>query len=166
MSRSPRITQDQWADARAKREIGMSISDVAAWLGVDRALVSRRAKAEGWGSGQDLSEAISRKVTEKVTGIVTPHDPKRVAEAVEAEADRRVSIIERHKDEWGEHKTLVDKAVRNSDFDLAKLAKITAETIAIRQGGERKAWGIDKASPTDGGKSIPVGLGHFYGEDS
>lgn len=140
-----RTTADQWAEARAKREAGMSLSDVAKWLGVDRALVSRKATKEQWGDGSDLEEVIHRKVTEKVTGIVTPHDPKRLAEAIDAEAQKRVSVIERHKAEWDDHKGLMSSAVAERDFETAKLAKITAETIAIRQAGERKAWGLDTA---------------------
>ena len=143
-----KTTPDQWADARAKREAGMSITDVASWLGVDRALVSRRAKAEQWGDGRDLEEVVRRKVTEKVTGIVTPHDPKKVAQAVEAEADKRVSVIVRHKAEWDSHRGIIQQAIAKQDFEAAKLAKITAETLAICQAGERKAWGLDK--PADG----------------
>ena len=44
-------------------------------------------------------------------------------------------------------------------FDKAKLAKITAETIKIRQEGERKAWGImDKTAldhTSSGGSPSP-----------
>jgi hypothetical protein len=39
--------------------------------------------------------------------------------------------------------------VENGDFDAAKLAKITAETIKIRQEGERKAWGITDKGETE-----------------
>ena len=138
-----RVTKDQWQEARARREAGSSITDVAAWLGVDRAHVSRRAKAEEWGDGSDVEATIRQKVTEKVTRVVTAHDPKKKAEAVEAEAQRRAAVQLRHRDEWDGHIPLLQDAISQKDFDAAKVAKITAETIAIRQAGERKAWGLD-----------------------
>lgn len=140
-----RATADQWLEARAKREAGASLQEVADFLGVSKTAVIKKAKAEQWGDGRDLEEVIQRKVTEKVTGVVTGGDPKKLAEAIDAEAQKRVAVIERHKTEWDDHKGLVSSAVAERDFDAAKLAKITAETIAIRQAGERKAWGLDAA---------------------
>ncbi len=35
------------------------------------------------------------------------------------------------------------------DADAVKLAKITAETLKIRQEGERKAWGIQDKNETE-----------------
>lgn len=52
-------------------------------------------------------------------------------------------MVQRHRDEWEEHKEIVDTAIGTKDFETAKLAKITAETLKIRQEAERKAWGID-----------------------
>lgn len=63
--------------------------------------------------------------------------------AAERAIDVRVEVIVRHRTEWQQHKLLLDEAIRDADFEKAKLAKITAETIAIRQSGERKAWGLD-----------------------
>lgn len=60
-----------------------------------------------------------------------------------------------------------ERGERQGSFDKAKLAKITAETIKIRQEGERKAWGIvDKAAldhtSSDGSLSQrPVDLSHL-----
>lgn len=64
---------------------------------------------------------------------------------------RRADVEIRHCTEWEEHQGIIDQALADRDFDLAKLAKITAETIKIRQEAERKAWRIDSApvpSPT------------------
>lgn len=57
--------------------------------------------------------------------------------------DARAEVIARHRAEWQQHTRLLDDAIRETDFEKAKIAKITAETIAIRQAGERKAWGLD-----------------------
>ena len=160
-----KITKEQWQEARAKRESGESITDVAKWLGVDRALVSRRAKAEKWNDGADLEEVIRRKVTEKVTGIVTAHDPKKVAEAVDLAAQRRADVEIRHQTEWEEHLTLVDTAIGKKDFEIAKLAKITAETLKIRQEGERKAWRLDSQPPAPPAPSNSVVVNTLTAEE-
>lgn len=151
----PRLTQDQWGDARAMREAGASLSEVAERIGVDRAAVSRRAKKEGWGDGADIADAIRKKVTEKVTGIVTPCNPKKRAEAIDAEADRRAAVIERHREEWPKvremletgreaHKNAEDVEEKRLAFEDLKAAKISSETIKFIQEGERKAWGLDQ----------------------
>lgn len=142
-----RVTAEQWVEARARREAGESISDVAKFLGVDRALVSRRAKVEKWSDGADLDEVLRRKVTEKVTGVVTASDPKKRDEALDAAAALRADVEIRHQVEWVKHKSLLDLAIGTKDFETAKLAKITAETLKIRQEGERKAWRLDVAAP-------------------
>lgn len=64
-------------------------------------------------------------------------------------ADAKAAVILRHKEEWEQHQQLIRAAVENGDFDAAKLAKITAETIKIRQEGERKAWGITDKGETE-----------------
>ena len=52
----------------------------------------------------------------------------------------------------GTQRALVTTAIEKNDFDKAKLAKITAETLKIRQEAERKAWGIrDVDAQPDGG---------------
>ncbi len=78
---------------------------------------------------------------------------KKKAEAVDRAADAKAAVILRHKAEWEQHQQLIKQAVESGDFDAAKLAKITAETIKIRQEGERKAWGItDKVETENSGK--------------
>ena len=64
------------------------------------------------------------------------------AAAVEAAADRKASVIQGHRDAWPDIKALNRRAIAENDFDLAKLAKISAETERLIQDGERKAWGI------------------------
>lgn len=61
----------------------------------------------------------------------------------------REDILRRHKDEWTRHAELVDAALDDGDIELAKLAKVLAETMRIRQDGERRAWGINDKTDTD-----------------
>jgi uncharacterized coiled-coil DUF342 family protein len=135
-----------WEAIRADYEAGATQSELSRKHGVSRKAIQKHIEAEGW--SQDLEPTIQRKVAEKVAGVVAGCDPKKKAEAIDAEASRRADVVQRHRDEWEEHKNLVDKAIGTKDFDTAKLAKITAETLKIRQEAERKAWAIDaQAAP-------------------
>lgn len=115
--------------------------------GVDKAAISRRAKKEGW--TQDLSGVVDRLAEAKVNGIVNTVDPQKKAEAVDAAADRKADVIQRHRDAWPKIKALNAQAIEAQDFNAAKLAKITAETERIIQDGERKAWGIQDKTETE-----------------
>lgn len=139
----PRLTPDQWEQARALRESGSNLTEVAERMGVDRAAVSRRAKAEGWGDGTDLADAVRRKVTEKTHGIVTTGDAKKRAAALDAAADRVVEVVRRHQQEWADHRARFGSVPE--DFEAGKHAKISSEMLLIRQKGERAAHGLDEA---------------------
>ena len=146
-----KLTPEKWAEARLRRETGSGIREVAAWLGVDPAHVSRRAKAENWSDGKDLEDVIRRRVNEKVNGVVNTVDPKKRAEAVDQIADKRAAVQLRHQTEWDGVDVIRRAAIAEVDFDKAKLAKITSETLLIKQTGERKAWGLDAKEPQGGG---------------
>lgn len=134
-----------WDTIRAEYEAGASQASLAKRHGVSRGAIQKHIAADGW--TQDLEPAIQRKVAEKVAGVVAGSSPQKQAAAIDAEAMRRADVTTRHRDEWDEHKTLMDTAIGTKDFEAAKLAKITAETLKIRQEGERKAWGLDIAAP-------------------
>ena len=137
--------------------------------GVDKAAISRRAKKNGWTA--DLSEAVNRRAEAKINGIVNTVDPKKRAEALNRAAEAKAAVIMRHQREWDRHQAIMDEALSEGSFDKAKLAKITAETIKIRQEGERKAWGIvDKTAldhtSSDGSLSPrPVDFSHLSADD-
>ena len=138
------LTDDQWASARAKYEAGSSMGEVSREFGVSVPAVSKRARKEGW--CQDTTQAVLRQAEAKVNGVVNTVNPEKKAEAISAASDKVADVINRHRVEWQEQEALAAEAVKKRDFNLAKLAKITAETIAIRQAGERKAWGFKDAS--------------------
>jgi len=127
---------DIWDSVRAEYEVGASQIELAEKFKVSRKAIQNHIKDEGWAK-ENVSGAISRRAAEKVAKIVAGSDLKKRAAAVDAEADRVALVVERHRAEWSDHAVLVNEA-------MAKLAKITAETIMIRQTGERRAWGIEK----------------------
>ena len=93
---------------------------------------------------------VSTVTTEKVTAGQGPTATAGIpAETMRTRAVTREDILRRHKDEWTRHAELVDAALDDSDIELAKLAKVLAETMRIRQDGERRAWGINDKTDTD-----------------
>lgn len=150
----PRLTRNQWEEARAMRESGASLTDVADKFGVDRAAVSRRAKAEQWGDGVDGNEAANRRAFEKVTGIVTAGDYKKRLESIETAADIKADVIKAQQADWSLHRETFGPTTME-EFDRLKCAKISAEMLKIRHEGERKAYGIaeieDKPATTNDG---------------
>lgn len=138
MAAAPRF---DWEKIRAEYEAGASMGSLSRAYGVSKPSISVRAKKEGW--IQDTTEAVNRLVNAKLNGVANPVSPEKKAEALSAAADRKMAVIVRHQDEWRRHQAIIDEALANNDFERAKLAKITAETIRIRQDGERRAWGIE-----------------------
>ena len=134
-----------WETIRAEYEAGSSMCQLSKHHGVSKQAISKRAMKEGW--LQDSTEAINRLAQAKVDGLVDTVNPKKKAEALAKAADAKAAVIARHKEEWDKHQKLIEEALAaedNTGFEKAKLAKITAETIKIRQEGERKAWGIQE----------------------
>jgi hypothetical protein len=151
-----RLTEDQWAGIRAEREAsGTSFRELAAKYGVSDAGIIKRAKREGWSDGRSVEKLVLEKVSEKVSGIVSGANPKKRAEAIDAEAERRAGVIDRHRDEWPAMREMVESGRRaHKDaknlgqkriaFEDLKAAKIASETMKIIQDAERKAWGLDQ----------------------
>lgn len=150
----PRLSADQWETIRAEREAGASFDTLAQRYGVSKTAIIKRAKAEGWSDGQDVGEIIRRKVTEKVTGVVTTGNPKKRAEAIDAAADRSAEIIRRHQEESNAirerlyaglkaHRAAEAKEEKQLAFEDLKAAKIASETLLNIHKAERQAWGLD-----------------------
>lgn len=151
----PRLTADIWATVRAEREAGATFRALADKFGVSDAAIVRRSQAEGWADGTDVAAAIRRKVSEKVSGIVSGADPKKRAVAIDAAADRSAEVIKRHQDETNAvrerlyaglkaHKAAVSKEDKQLAFEDLKAAKISSETLLNIHRAERQAWNLDE----------------------
>jgi hypothetical protein len=139
------MARHDWETIRAEYEAGASQSELSRKFAVSRTAIQKHIEAEGW--SQDIEPILQRKVAEKVAGVVAGCNPQKKAEALDAAADRRAAVEIRHQAEWDDHKALLQAAITRKDFEAAKLAKITAETLKIRQEGERKAWRLDVQAP-------------------
>lgn len=164
-----------WDKIRAEYEVGgpeNSVRAVAGRHGVTHPAILKRAAKEKWAEPGDLDETIRRRVTEKVTGLVTAGNPKTTAEAVDAEAERRAAVVQRHRAEWEEIEQLRQEVLEarlgqvvvvagqlvtpeGVAFGKAKLLKIMTEATSIKQTAQRKAWGLD-ANGGAPGNSTPV----------
>lgn len=139
----PRLPQEQWAEIRARRETGASFGSLAKAFGVSKTAIMKRAKAEGWGDGSDIAELVRERAMAKVAGLVASDRQKREA-AIEQAADSAAALLQRQRNDWEVHRQRYGHLP--PDFEEAKLAKITAEMLILRQRGERAAWGLDDAA--------------------
>lgn len=163
----PRLTADQWESIRAEREAGGQASAIARKYGISHQAILKRANKESWSDGVDVEAQIRRRVEQKVAGMASPGDPKKRAEAVNAEADRRAEVVRRHREEPNAirerlyaglkaHKAAVGKEEKQLAFEDLKAAKIASECMAIIHGMERKSWGLDEISTTGTPASLPL----------
>lgn len=143
-----RLALEQWQEIRAKREIeGRNLQELAKEYGVSHQAISKRAKKEGWDDGSNHEEAIRRRVAKKVARLNATSSPTKLNEAIEAEAQRRAELIERHRAEWESLRNLELRAIADKDdkdrIDKARALKLLVDQMVARQNQERKLWGVD-----------------------
>lgn len=89
-------------------------------------------------------------------------DEVAVAEATKTVADDyavniRAAVMDRHRKEWSGPRKIAYEAMKNNDFDKAKLAKISAETLTLIQNGESRSYGLTPESRSaDAGSGIII----------
>ena len=144
----PRLSVDQWSIVRTEYESGVTQTDLSKKHGVSRKAIQKHIEAEGW--CQDVEPAIKRKVAEKVARC----DFKKLAESIDAEAERRAEVERRHREEPNAcrerihagleaHRNAATKEEKKIAFEDLKAAKISAEAMMIVHNMERKAWRLD-----------------------
>ena len=128
-----------WEIIRAEYEAGASLSELSRRRGASRTAIQNHIRAEGW--SRDAFGAKSR--TTEAEPAAADRGPQKKAGAVLRAEDAKAAVILRHREEWERHRAIMDEALAAFDFERAKLAKSIAETLKIRQEGERRAWGIE-----------------------
>lgn len=171
-SRAREISDDRWAAARALYEgtPGMTFPQLAKETKIGTSTLQRKANEDGWVKARDpakLAEmsVAAQEVADRFTGKVAEYgdeisaDQKAaaVAETVQDTAVlERAKVLDRHRREWAAPRKLSYEAVQNRDFERAKLAKITAETLKIIQESERRCWGLDQPAEADSKNTVVV----------
>ena len=157
------VPDERWAAARALYEgtAGMTLKRVSEETGIPKATVEVRAKTEKWRKNyppanlgpisplaQEAADKYQAKIDDAGPEVTAEQKSEAVLETVaEVAVDQRAQVLDRHRREWAAPRKLSYEAVQNRDFERAKLAKITAETLKLIQDGERKAWGLEGADP-------------------
>lgn len=153
-----------WERIRAEWEAGGSFRGLGKKHPVSYVTIKKHADKEGW--SRNLEAQIRKRVSEKVVGI-NDVSSKKQEQAIDAEAERRVAVIQRHRKEWdasrerlyaglAAHKnaSLREDGTKETDqatiinnkklaFEDLKAAKISSEAMTLIQAGERRAWKID-----------------------
>jgi hypothetical protein len=159
-----RLTADEWAEIRSRREAGESFGNLAKAFDISKAAITKKSRVEKWLTGQDIEEAVRRRVSEKVAGasnLVTAGNFRQVAEIIDAEAERRVEIELRHRQEWEQlepfrkasmakmkdaHDAGTTPAAKHQ-WLVAKVASEVAKNhilgLAAKQDAERRAYRLN-----------------------
>ena len=145
------------------------INSVAAEVGVLPYWVRRWRREGGWLkasrgvpglSAMAAAAANNKKV--RMSELGKPLDDEVAAQEAAKEAatefavDIRAQVLDRHRKEWAAPRKIAYEAVQRGDFEKAKLAKITAETLTLIQGGECRAYGINHETRAADGQTVVV----------
>lgn len=167
-----RLKESEWQEVRAEWEVSpqqgltwLTKAGGGRWNVTEEAIRRRRLKEE-WQKRGTLASVAEKaqmaadraSVGGEVGGQVGDQVGQEEAEKTAAERSAvvedaavrlRASLLERHRSEWNMARKIAYEAVQARDFDKAKLAKITTETLRNIQDGERKAWGLDAGEVGD-----------------
>lgn len=186
----PRLDADTWATIRAKREgTGAPFAALAEEFGVSKTAIVKRAKAEEWADGKDLNPAINAKAYAKVlaAGVSKVTDGHQAAptavQMLEAEAERRASVLLAHQTQARQLKTIVDASLAGEETvevrkdpadpnspietrvmplsmdqrkERADLARRVADAVTLAQAIDRRAFGLNESSKGDADAVITV----------
>lgn len=173
MAAASRLGPEDWARAKAlwEADATMTHGDLAKMVGTTKQAVQYQAKKGNWQKVSDQGD-LARRAYDKADAALlkTPAKPAEpeaethpdapapglAAVVAETAVELRAKVIERHRKEWDGARNNIYKAIQNSDFEKAKLGKITAEALKIIQDGERKAWGFDKEADEKGQMVVVV----------
>jgi hypothetical protein len=148
----PNITKQQVA-----AELGIPYPTVDRWSKGDEGRGNPWAKvaADMSPKAHAAADKYRVKLAELGPEITTDQRIQTEADAAEQTAvEMRAQVLDRHRKEWNAPRKISYEAVTERNFEKAKLAKITAETLKLVQDGERKAWGIDTGP--DGSRPVTV----------
>ncbi len=156
--RKPRVklTPEAWATLRIRYESDKDATPtiLAEEFGVAASTISGKVFREGWRKLEPDMKGLSKAALEEyrkrraLLKAPTEDELNTLVDEIAAEfaAEARAELLEKHQKEWDYPRTLAYQAIKDKNFELAKLAKITSETLTNTQNGERKAWGLDKGN--------------------
>lgn len=87
-----------------------------------------------------MSKQLELGISDEMHPLTIEKRELRISAAAMDEHGQREAMKQRHREEWDEHADLWYDAMFKRNMELAKLAKLLAETLRIRQTGEHVAW--------------------------
>ena len=172
--KNPFANNETWPDEmKAKAQVmwetdlDMTHRKVGDELGIPWKTIERWSKTEKWQkvAANNFADR-AEKIADTYVGNLEKYGPEitteqrnqAVAETTDKiAADLRADVVDRHRREWQAPRQISYEAIKERNFEKAKLAKITAETLMLIQNGERRAWGMDKTDkPGEGENTIVV----------
>lgn len=146
-----------WTEIKKRWEADITVTfkSISEELGgkPSKQAIGQRAKRESWTrvdvsspDDQEAIEAAADKESAKREQPKPADQPSPGEALTPAKADAiemRGKVLDRHRREINLPRQKLFEAVTANDFNKAKLAKISAETLSIIQSAERKAWGLD-----------------------
>jgi hypothetical protein len=167
----PEPPREKLIEARKQYEGKPYTTDesVAAEVGVPPYWVRRWRREGRWAKAGravpgliGMAVAAADNVKVRMSELGKPLDDEVAAQEAAREAatefavDVRANVLERHRKEWAAPRKIAYEAVQRGDFERAKLAKITAETLTLIQGGECRAYGINHEARAADGQTVVV----------
>ncbi|EKK5568025.1 hypothetical protein PN823_004445 [Enterobacter hormaechei] len=144
------LPPEQIAAARAIYEANpkMTLLGLSEQTGLSFGSIKRYSRHENWQKKTDF-QRLQETYKENLPANANEVQKREAIEqlTVEHALTERKRLMERHRKEWDLPRRLAYEAVKNNNFETAKLAKISSETLRNIQEMERKAWGIEKAEP-------------------
>lgn len=139
--------------------VGSSPYTVRKWANLEKWV--KKPSGEMAAEAQIAADNYKQELSKLGPEVTTEERDQAVIAAGAATAvEMRAAVLDRHRKEWQAPRQLSYEAVKGRDFEKAKLAKITAETLMLIQSGERKAWGMDtkdkEKDPNDEGNTIVI----------
>jgi hypothetical protein len=107
---------------------------------------------------QALADTFTRRMSERGAPMSDEVAARETAQEIAENhaVNQRAAIIDRHRNEWAAPRKLAYEAIKTGNFDRAKLAKISAETLTLIQTGECRAYGIDTAARGNNGGAVVI----------
>lgn len=162
-------TKEAWQGLRELWEANpsKSFSDIAGIAGCTKQAVSLRAQREGWTRVTDSAAINRRAVTlaDQVTRSVAVQPVEDVTVGLPPASDfkslgtaegMRANILKRHRMEWNATRSIIYKAMRESDTNAARHARVVADALATVQAGERRAWQLDSPESSDNPNELNI----------
>jgi len=134
-----------WDEIELSFSTGFPIKKIAERYGISESTIKSKAKLNNWSI--DAATAVIARSEAKLAGLADPAETiEKQKEAVDAAVDARTAVVALHRAEWKKHREWTETIRKEDDIAEYRKAKLAAETIKLRQAGERVAWGFEEAA--------------------